>query len=246
MHSAMLKTPHSRPPSDAHTNADHHGDNEPRWERTRRAEERLPAIPLNDGLFKGREIIHRDSRIDGGVSLGATGREAIVVDWRHEATPGAIRSLASLYAAAVERATLDGRFRRSLALQAVYDTVRVHFVDCSSGAVERVNERIAAGPDDKVHLDCYIAARAGVCRHLALACAAILERMIDNGMLRGHVSHDRNSIPGQGAHAWCRYTTSSGEVVILDAMQGFLGTLQESQKPGIWNYARPEERSAAA
>jgi hypothetical protein len=44
------------------------------WERTRRARERLPAIPLSDGIFKGRPIIHRDSRIDGCVCVGASGQ----------------------------------------------------------------------------------------------------------------------------------------------------------------------------
>ena len=232
--------------SHALTNANHNGDNEALWERTRRAQERLPASPQNDGLFKGREIIHRDSRIAGGVCLGANGREAVVVDWRQKASPGTTTCLDALYTIAVERATLDGRFRRSRALQAVYETIDEHFIDRTPSAVERVNHRVGAGTDDKVHIDCYIAARTGVCRHMALACAAILERMVDEGLLRGKVSHDRNSIAGQGAHAWCRYTSSNGSIAILDAMQRFFGTLEKSKEVGMWDYSRPEERASAA
>ena len=212
------------------------------WERTRRAEERLPAIPLADGMFKGRPIIHRDSRIDGGVCVGASDREAIVVDWRHANRPGLTHTLQTLYDTAVERATDDGRFRRKLALKAVFDTVKEHFTDLTPEGVDRLNQRLCAGPDQKVHLQCYIAARTGVCRHVALTCAAILERMVDNGLLFGTVSNDRNTMPGQGGHAWCRYTTSSGTVGILDVMQGFMGTLEESRHQAQWNYARPEER----
>ncbi len=226
---------------------------EPRWERTRLVEERLPSIPMHDGRFQGRQIIHQDSPISGRVCLGAFGREAIVVDWRHEGNPRRV-SLATLYDAAVERATVEGRFRRSIALRAVYDTVNEHFLDRSHSGISQLNHSLGAGPDSKVHLDCYIAARVGVCRHMALTCAAILERMVESQLLRGTVSHDRNSIPGRGAHAWCRYTSSSGAVVILDPMQEFFGTLEESinppekspHHPPRWDYFRPEERTRVA
>jgi hypothetical protein len=180
------------------------------------------------------------------VCVGAFGREAIVVDWRHEGSRRGSVSLATLYDAAVERATVEGRFRKSLALKAVYNTVNEHFLDRSVAGIERVNQSLGAGPDRKVHIDCYIAARTGVCRHMALACAAILERMVESQLLAGQVSQDRNSIPGKGAHAWCRYTSSTGAVVILDPMQGFFGTLEESRYTALWDYARPEERTRAA
>lgn len=241
MASGMLQSPPSRREADAPTNSPRNAEEPANWERTRLAEERLPSIRLNDGLFKGREIIRRDSRIDGGVCLGAHGREAIVVDWRHEANPGTARSLAALYNEAVNRATDEQGFHRGRALQAVYNTVNEHFIERTPTGIERTNRYVGARSDDKVHIDCFISARTGVCRHMALVCAAILERMADEGLVRGHASHDRNSIPGQGAHAWCRYTSSVGEVFILDPMQGFFGTLKESQELEAWNYARPED-----
>lgn len=219
---------------------------EPHWERTRLVEERLPSFPAHDGRFQGRKIVHQDSPIAGRVCLGAFGREAVVVDWRHEGNPRRSVSLATLYDAAVQRATVEGRFRKSVALKAVFDTVNEHFVERSAAGVSRLNHQLGAGPDTKVHIDCYIRARVGVCRHMALTCAAILERMVESQLLGGKVSHDRNSIPGKGAHAWCRYTSSSGAIVILDPMQEFFGTLEESRDPSHWDYARPEERTRAA
>ena len=150
--------------------------------------------------------------------VGASGREAIVVDWRHTNEPGITHTLQTLYDTAIERATGGGRFRRNLALKAVFDTVTEHFTDRTPEGVEQLNDRLRAGLDQKIHLQCYIAARAGVCRHVALTCAAILERMVDNGLLFGTVGNDRNTAPGQGGHAWCRYTSSSGTVGILDVM----------------------------
>ena len=237
-----------RPPNEAHspTNSPEREGKEPQWERTRLAEQRLPTIPEEKGRFRGREMIHHDSPIAGRVCVGSFGREAIVVDWRHEGRPGRGASLATLYDSAVERATVEGRFRKSLALRAVYDTVNEHFIDRSSTGVERLNQSVGAGSDTKVHLDCYISRKTGVCRHIALTCAAILEHMIDNGLLAGRVSNDRNSIADQGAHAWCRYTSSTGTVFILDVMQKFFGTLEESTRLAAWDYARPEERHRAA
>jgi hypothetical protein len=149
------------------------------WERTRRAQERLPAIPLSDGIFKGRPNIHRDSRIDGGVCVGASGREAIVVDWRHANQPGITHTLQTLYDTAIDHATGGGKFRRNLALKAVFDTVTEHFTDRTPEGAEQINNRLRAAPDQKIHLQCYIAARTLVCRHIALTCAAILERMVE-------------------------------------------------------------------
>lgn len=219
---------------------------EPNWERTRLVEERLPAIPLDGGYFQGRKMIHHDSPISGGVCVGGVGREAIVVDWRHEGRPEKGASLATLYDAAVQRATVDGRFRKHLALKAVFDTVNEHFTERSSTGVQRVTQAVGGGPDSKVHIDCFISKGTGVCRHTTLTCAAILERMIERDLLAGQVSNDRNSIPGKGAHAWCRYTSSSGAVVILDVVQNFFGNLDESQKRAGWNYARPEDKRKSA
>ena len=239
-----VHSPASEPHSAA--NSPHAPGDEAHWERTRLVEQRLPGIALDGGYFRGRKMIHHDSKISGGVCVGGGGREAIVVDWRHEGREGKGASLATLYDAAVQRSTVDGRFRKNLALKAVFDTVNEHFTDRSPTGVYCVTQAVGGGPDSKVHIDCFISKGTGVCRHTALTCAAILERMIERGLLAGQVSNDRNSIPGKGAHAWCRYTSSTGAVIILDVMQNFFGTLEGSQKKGVWDYARPEDKRKAA
>ena len=62
----------------------------------------------------------------------------------------------------------------------------------------------------------------GVCRHLGLLAAWILERAIKDGHLRGKVYFDH----GVG-HAWARYVTKGGESIIFDAMQEKYGYLKD-------------------
>jgi hypothetical protein len=91
--------------------------------------------------------------------------------------------------------------------------------------------------DKKVTLGVFIEAGVGLCRHQNLACAAIIERLIDEDILRGTVSIDRNS-SDEGGHAWCRYTDPSGEVIILDVTQEYFGNIYGEHH---WDYRRPEE-----
>jgi hypothetical protein len=212
------------------------------WINSERVGARRPEIAEHNGYYQGRKVIHHDSRIAEGVSLGGTGgREAIVVTWTPRSND---QSLHDLYDDSVKRSTDgDGTFRKNRALQAVYDVVIERFANRSPEDVAAFIEQNGLAGDRKVSLQTFIRARMGTCRHLALACGAILERMVDEGKLGGRVSVDRNTMPGRGAHAWCRYTSSTGTVVILDVMQQFLGTLQEAQqKPGAWPYARPSDR----
>ncbi|MBF0490925.1 MAG: hypothetical protein HQL15_10040, partial [Candidatus Omnitrophica bacterium] len=54
----------------------------------------------------------------------------------------------------------------------------------------------------------------GVCRHMALLVAALLEMLIDKGFLNGNVYYVR----GEG-HGWVVYETSSGDGVVIDPAQ---------------------------
>ena len=130
-------------------------------------------------------------------------------------------------------------------LQAVFDFVKQELPysqeivdDIEAGVIKR-NGTIV---DQKVGLKLYLEERGGVCRHQALFCAYLLERLCDEGFLYGKVSVDRNIIPGRGGHAWCRYTNSAGEVYILDVAQKFAGSLLSSiDDRRRWYYERPEE-----
>src|SRR3989344_5929033 len=93
----------------------------PRWTRSQQVEERLSRgkqIYYVNGIpyYQGRHIIHRDTQIDGGVSIGATPREAIVVDSKYPA-------IKELYEKAKRKASKRGIVRRDWVLESSYDVV---------------------------------------------------------------------------------------------------------------------------
>lgn len=183
--------------------------------------------------YQGRPVIHRDSQIDGGVCLGQGKREAIVVDSQK------YPKLRELYEAAKGKAMEDGIVRKEKILQAVYDTVTEAIPVQSSTRVKRLLQALDIGKDEKISLDVFLEYGVGVCRHDALACAALLELFKKDGFVNGKPSVDRNSDKGEG-HAWCRYTNSIGEVCILDVMLKYIGNLTDASED-IWHYKRPED-----
>jgi len=210
-----------------------------KWDRTQIMRRRLGRNISVDSRrrerYQGRSVIHRNTSVLGGVYLGAFPREAIVVD--SEKYP-AIREL---YKEAKKRAInpKTGKIEKNMILGAVYDVVRKKMKP-NEEEVEKIIKELRAGNDRKVALDVFIEKGVGVCRHHALACAALLELFRKEGYVQGSPSVDRNSTK-LGAHAWCRYTNSAGEVFILDPTLGFLGTPEEAEKKGMWQYKRPED-----
>ncbi|MDI6737904.1 MAG: hypothetical protein QME12_05325 [Nanoarchaeota archaeon] len=201
------------------------------WDRTMFTEKRLEDV-LEEGMYMGRRIIHRDTPIDGGVYIGAGEREAIVVD--SDKYP-AIRKL---YEKAKEKALVDKvdiSVAKVLILNAVYDTVK-EAMKYDEKAVDALVNLCHSGKDGKIALDMFISRNIGVCRHMALTCGALLELFKKEGYLRGDISIDRNT-DGSG-HAWCRYTNSGGEVYILDVARDYIGRIE---KAANWDYRRPDE-----
>jgi len=211
------------------------------WNRTIVAIRNRPeTVYFENGIpyFQGRRVVGRDTPVIGGVSLGAGGREAITVDIDPRR---GYTKLRELYGQAKLAASVGGVVQRNRVLPAVYETVNLAFKTKSEKAVNALLAKYEVGPDQKIALDVFIAEGVGVCRHAALACAAILEMFKQDGHIRGEISVDRNGTDA-GAHAWCRYASHSGEVVILDVMQGYFGTLKESIQKAYWDYFRPEDR----
>lgn len=88
-----------------------------------------------------------------------------------------------------------------------------------------------------------IRAQVGVCEHMTLVAAYVMERLIDEGYLRGKVSVDRNYIPERKAsHTWVRYTSKGGKVFILDIAKGVSGSMTEAMAKNKWDYRRPGEK----
>ena len=185
-------------------------------------------------VFKGRPVIHRDSRIDGGICAGGRQRECIVVDFDKD------WKLQEMYDEIVSQ--IGNKSEREI-LKLVYDTVDRTLKHRSDAALDRFLEGMMN--DTKIPLGNFLIMETGQCRHAAAACAALTERLCDERYLNGKTSLDRNKIKVlnfKGAHAWCRYTSADGEVTILDAMLHHFGGLPgKTKKMAPWEYRRPEE-----
>ncbi|MEK6936440.1 MAG: hypothetical protein AABW58_00035 [Nanoarchaeota archaeon] len=183
--------------------------------------------------FQGRHIIHKDSPIDGGVSVGQVEREALVVDFNKS------KIIPVLYEEAKKASTFRGQIDKDLILTAVFDVVTKR-MKTDESKVEKIIRETATAKDRKISIDHFISAGAAVCRQHALVCGVLIERFIKDGYLNGKVSIDRNSVYNNG-HVWCRYTSSSGKVLILDPTLKFKGKLEQGLKKGAWCYNRAED-----
>jgi hypothetical protein len=197
-----------------------------------------PDTDVPAGRFAGRRIIVRDTPIRGGVYLGASPREAIVVDdHRYTRQYNAAYSLAlrGIYnAAAVNRnqGVLD------VVLRPTYQAVQkvLPYNDPITSLLTR------GMVDKKINLGEFISAGGGVCRHQGLLAGYILERLRDDRELEASdsISIDRNYLPGLGGHAWVRYTSSDSTPYILDAAQNVVNRLDHLTGGG-WDYRRPTD-----
>lgn len=207
--------------------------------------------------YLSRPIIGRDSKIDGGVYLGESEREALVVDW--ERSP----NIQKLYNTILNGALDWDEYRQSGKMiyrksdedgkkgliSVAYDVVTSHMNGRNPDMTESYIYEKGWLMDKKVNLDHFVEDRIGVCRHRALVLGVILERMIKEGLLSGKVSVDRNTAEyrrGYGGHAWVRYTTSSGKVIILDPMHRYKGSLENVKRERangnrVWDYLRPKD-----
>ncbi len=226
------------------------------WDKTDMAEARLKNSPFfeeasPDGSerarFKGREIIGRDTPIQGGVYVGESSREAIVVDEKYGGLPKVYNELLKRRRKAMypgilrflwKQAPRAKNFKEGL-LEEVFALVREKLPP-SQAAVDEVARQYHLKGDQKIPLDAYLD-KGGVCRHETLLGGWILEKLIKEGYIQGRVSVDRNFVPGQGGHAWIRYTNSRGKVFIIDAAQNYIGALEDVGKSTRWFYERPED-----
>lgn len=222
----------------------------------------------NPATYQGRPIIKRDSRINGGVSVGI-GREAIVVDFeRDRALTDMYRSLKRKWDAKRHQDPimrcynwLNGKFPRYPGdPERLVDRLYASFAASREAAFEayvletthravdaaftkRTDEEVAAvvGPGSdgtKISIDDFLLSGTGNCRHINLAAAAILERACDESYLGGSVSMDRNTTEN-GGHGWARYTPAKGKPLAVDPCLGFLGPIDDPRAPH--DYRRPED-----
>ncbi len=189
-------------------------------------------------IFKGRPMISRDRPINGGVYVTAGYSEAIVVDDTKDA---ALNQVYQELLRRLRRPETPGRYYKDNLLEDVWNLVR-ETIPYDREYTDWIVSQIYAN-DAKVELSKFFP--GGVCRHQALLVAYLLERFINEGLVNGRISVDRNSISGRGSHAWARFVDSAGEVWIIDPAQN-LPVMRLDEVPkgkNRWLYERPEDRS---
>ncbi len=209
------------------------------------------------GVFEGRPIIARDTKLNGGVyPVGGTRGEAIVVDDKEHP-----KELNQVYEKILEKSLKPRDDEASI--KAVKRWVKSKFKGVEQGQITITNTlddvlsvvkktlrydlkatKAIAVDSQEVALNEYIHKGVGVCRTQGVLSAYIVEKMINEGRLEGTVSIDRNTgktFDGvAGGHAWARYRDAEGTVYIIDPAQGFVGRLQDATDRN-WDYRRTED-----
>lgn len=207
-----------------------------------------------NGVYEGRNVIGRDTPINGGVyPVGTHEGESIVVDDKkyplelNEAYDAVIRQMESVKTPNV----VIGAFKRR----------RAHAEQNSDSNTEKILENVfeivsgllkydlsateaLARDMQKITINSYIAEGVGVCRTQAVLSAYIVERLISEGKLDGRISIDRNEREhvDRAGHAWARYTDPEGKVYIIDPAQKKVGPLSQLISDGqTWDYRRSED-----
>jgi hypothetical protein len=215
------------------------------WNKTTFAEDRVKKSSFyeekgfirKEKMYQDRPIIGRDRKINGVVYLGSEGREAIVVDDKKD------EPLNRVYQELIQRrqeAQARGQDFKTGLLKDVWKLV-LEIMPYSSENV-RIKTSNLTTPDSKIYLSSFIG--GGICRHQSLMVGYLLERLSNEGILRGKVSVDRNFVEGKGGHAWVRYENSQNQVFILDPAQKFIGKLEDVPEDK-WFYERPEDTNKA-
>ena len=211
--------------------------------RTEQAEDRLQAHPnfgekdetAPYGYYMNHQILGRASKsVDGGVYLGGSAREAIVVD-------GKSVTLKQVYESVASELRQSFEIKETLPMRAILLKV-LHKVQEVMPYDDRKTEDISRQHhgDKLVGLSTYVKERAGVCRHQGLLAAYIVENLIKEGQMFGAVGVERNTVEDMGGtHAWAVYKTMSNgaeEVIVIDPAQSFVGTKAQAQREGRWEY----------
>lgn len=204
-------------------------------------EEHLLKVPR---VWQEKEVIERDTRINGGVYLfskdGKTLREALVVDDERSPELKAIHD--EVRKRMVQESIKRGVPQKNLAFSVISGVLNevMPYFDGVIEATEALTDKFVG---QEMDIGENIRNHAGVCRHKALIGAYVMERLIDEGVLKGRVSVDRSCDPvTKKGHAWIRYTSASEEVFIFDPAKDFIGTLRQGMAEGGWDYRRPTDK----
>ncbi|MGI6524039.1 MAG: hypothetical protein ACOX2O_01915 [Bdellovibrionota bacterium] len=164
------------------------------------------------GTFRKRHIIGEHSKINGGVYLGATPQEALVVDDRYV-------FLDSVYTDLMIRYTnlSDGNVKdlsEDIIVEEMINLVKEQLRYISEEHIAEAIEQEVGG-DKKIALDVYIEHRVGTDRHQVLLAAYLLERLINKGFLKGKIYLDGYCKKGTSRKEKLVYSSASGNLFVF-------------------------------
>lgn len=208
------------------------------------------------GMVGNRPKIVRDTPINGGAyPVGGADGEILIIDDKkypkelNEAYDTVIEALSKkpddIVATSGLKKLLGRKPKTELLTETerTFETIRKEVAGILKYDLKAT--RAIATPSQEVPLGDYIKAGVGICRTQGVLSAYVIERLIDEGKLEGHVSVDRNQIEVDdttSGHAWARFTDKTGQVYIIDPAQRFAGTLEKANNnPDKWDYRRTED-----
>lgn len=186
-------------------------------------------------------IIGRDNDVNGGVYIGEGSREIILVEAKKQKEEKG--SLEGLYEWVKVSLSVLKNLKPKWGEQEIIEAVYKMISERMKYDSQEVNRLTADKNDQIVPLEEFLEKGVGVCRHQSLTGSYLLQRLKKDGVLPEgvQISSDRNKMFG-GGHAWVRITLSNGEVMIMDAAQGYCGLLKDAgEKSRGWVYDRPED-----
>ncbi|MFH1508212.1 MAG: hypothetical protein ABIG46_07310, partial [Candidatus Omnitrophota bacterium] len=157
--------------------------------------------------------------INGGTSNGRSGnREIIVVNFeRDRALQEFYRDIKSRFEDRIRTDGLSGEDKGRL-VKGIYDAV-IEQIKYDDVAIERLAQEYK-GKEVLIGNAAIIPGK-GVCRHQGIISAAILERFIQERLLKGQVYYVRGP-----EHGWAVYRTSTGEFYVMDVAQEYFGPME--------------------
>lgn len=187
------------------------------------------------GYYMNYPILGRRSQVvDGGVYLGGSSREAIVVDGKSEILKNVYKTLLQ---------ELQSSFRRSETLVPQQVLIKVMFAVQQSMPYDGPKTEgisLEHYGDKLIGLSTYVKEKAGVCRHQGLLAAYLIEGLIQDGYLAGSVGVERNTVEDLGGtHAWAIFkpkTEIARTAIVVDPAQSFVGTKMQAEQEQRWAY----------
>ncbi len=200
----------------------------------------IPRFKIGAETWVGPDGRNHGYRIDGGEDAGrSNSREKLVADFDNDKPlRDAYEKIKTEFELSRAGSQLSPSEQKMVLIKMVYDSISKIMYD--GGWADRMVEMAKLEPNKTFLLGPnVIVPNRGVCRHMGLLCAAVIERLIkegieagDEGYPKGAVYYVRDSKEGVEngpGHGWAVYRMTSGELVVLDVAQRNFGLMGDER-----------------